>query len=146
MEQESTSKFGEMPENRSFMRVTITAETDREVRGTRKMGDFEMVDQVLVEKGWKEAVLGGEGSCSMCGKAHKKSDQEWSNEEVDVAGKKLRCDVLDQTTYDCKGEKQYVAKTWYSKDVPGWVAMSELAFFGSIIGANKTRTTGYEKK
>lgn len=151
VEQETASKFGDMPESKSSMKSTITTKGDKEIKGDRSMSGMDMKDQLLATKPQGGGGGATSDTCQMpgCGKKladHKKPETKNSTEEVEVAGKKLKCDVIESTNYDCKGEKSSSSKSWFSKDIPGWTAKSESEMFGQMKGTTKTVTTGYGTK
>jgi len=63
-----------------------------------------------------------------------------SDEEIEVAGKKLKCHVIEGTQ---KGEHK--VKFWVSKDVPGGIVKAEISG-GDIPGPMKIIATSWEKK
>ena len=140
VEQETTSVFGDMPESKSSTMTTLTGKNDREIKGDRKMNGFEMNDQVLA---WKKEGIGVATKCGLCEKIHRSPETKNSFEEIEVAGKELKCDVVEMTAYDCKGEKQFTSKTWFSKEIPGWIAKSDVEMFGSLKGTSRTVVTAF---
>lgn len=146
VEQETVSRFGDMPESKMTMKTVITSKSDTEVKGDR--GEW-MKDLVLAAR----STGGGaaEDKCKMPGcekkfSEHKKPETKNGTEEIEVAGKKLKCDAVEMTGYDCKGEKQLTSKTWYSKVIPGWAAKSEFEWFGQMKGTSRSVVTAFGTK
>jgi hypothetical protein len=63
-----------------------------------------------------------------------------SDEEIEVAGKKLKCHVIEGTQ-----KETHKVKFWVSKDVPGGVVKAEISG-GDIPGPMKIIATEWEKK
>jgi hypothetical protein len=63
-----------------------------------------------------------------------------SDEEIEVAGKKLKCHVIEGTQ-----KEMHKVKFWVSKDVPGGVVKAEISG-GDIPGPMKIIATEWEKK
>lgn len=148
VEQETTSKFGDMPESKSSMKTTITSKDDKVVKGDRNMAGMDMKDQEIAKKPEGGGTGATSDKCPMPGcekklSEHKKPETKNSTDEIEVAGKKLKCDVVESTNYDCKGEKQVTIKNWYSKEIPGWIAKSESESFGQTKGAVRSVVTGF---
>jgi hypothetical protein len=63
-----------------------------------------------------------------------------SDEEIDVAGKKMKCHVIEGTQ-----KETHKVKFWVSKDVPGGVVKAEVSG-GDIPAPMKIIATEWEKK
>ncbi len=62
------------------------------------------------------------------------------DEEIEVAGKKLKCHWIEGTQ-----KETHKVKFWISKDIPGGVAKAEISG-GDIPGPMKITATSWEKK
>lgn len=67
-----------------------------------------------------------------------KVDQE-GDEEIEVAGKKLKCHWIEGTQED-----KTLVKLWISKEIPGGVAKAEMR--GRKVGVMKIHAVSWEKK
>lgn len=90
----------------------------------------------------KPGTATGSAECPQCKKAHK-SDSKESKDSVEVGGKKLDCVVMDMTASDCEGKEAMKSKTWYCKEVPGWIVKMEMTAAGNTT---KQTCTAFEKK
>lgn len=62
------------------------------------------------------------GRC--CNRPHPKK-VEWTKERIEVAGRTLETCVLEVNDPGCRASEGMVEKTWFSKEVPGWIARWE---------------------
>ncbi|GEM_PF-5544709 len=62
--------------------------------------------------------------CATCKNLHR-SNPKRGTEQLEVAGRKLRCVIVTDVVYDCQGKEIGRAQAWYSRDVPGWIVRME---------------------
>jgi hypothetical protein len=72
-----------------------------------------------------------------------KIDKE-GDEEIEVAGKKLKCHWVEMTQE--AGGKKMTVKAWMSKDIPGGMAKSEMTPEGAAAPMMKMVALEWEKK
>lgn len=63
-------------------------------------------------------------ACPQCRKEHKSEPKE-EKETVETADRKFACIVVSDGIYDCTGRSIGQIKTWFSKEVPGWIVKME---------------------
>ncbi|HYE21160.1 MAG TPA: hypothetical protein VEA69_22120 [Tepidisphaeraceae bacterium] len=73
-----------------------------------------------------------------------KPDMKESTEEVEVAGKKVKCKVTEVKT-DANGMKM-TSKSWTSEDVPGGLVKMESNGEGAMKMSSKMTLSGFEAK
>lgn len=66
-------------------------------------------------------------TCPRCKKEHF-GKPTVTKEKVKIGDREVETTVIEIVATSCEGKEQGRSKTWYSKDVPGWIVKMDAAF------------------
>lgn len=123
--------------------VTLTKKEAECITLTEREEGGEDEEETIEKPEEKPKPPDGSVKCVLCGK-HVAAETQEAKETLKIAGKDLECVRQTVRTFDCQGAVTFHQTTWYSREVPGWIAKRETQV-ASLPKATVT-CVGYTKK